>query len=279
MKRIKNNKQFAINLLHKVLGDSNGKIVSIKELHNGYTNISFDVIFQNKNRYQVRIPHCGDLINREYEYAVLKLIKDKNFIYFDRKTGIAIKKWINGKNPKFGWNRGFKYLNALFTKIKELHAIPIKNKKIFAKTSFDQYNQYLFHLRFDFQQKYLQLIDLYKEDNYVISHADINGDNMIVDGRGTITLIDFEWADLAPDYWDYANFVRESRINYHRVDWSKYINDFDMDKFENYIFLTSVYAHMWTWAMPESPKILRYRRKTLRQVHWYARGAFKNNEK
>ncbi len=279
MKQIKDNKKFCINLLHKVFGNKNGKISSIKEIHNGYTNISFDVVYENKQRYQVRIPHCGDLINREAEYQVLKLVHDINYVYFDPKSGVAIKQWINGKTPKFGWNRGYKYLNVLFNKINELHKLQPKNKKFFNKTSFDQYNENLYRLRFDYQQKYLRLMDTYKEDKYVISHTDINPDNMIVNKRGSIFLIDYEWVAIAPEYWDYANFIRESRINYNRVEWGKYIENFDLDKLKNYIFLTSVYAYLWTWAMPQTRKILRYRRRTLRQIRWYAYGAFKDNEK
>lgn len=279
MKKTKDYKKTAINLLHRLFKGQNGKIVSMKEIHKGYTNVSYEIIFENKSKYQVRIPHCGNLINRSAEYQVLKLIKDKTYIYFDQKTGIAVKQWIPGKNPKLGWNRGYDYLNNLFNKVKELHQIKPPKNQHFQKTSFDQYNNFLFRLKFEYQQKYLKLLDIYREDKFVINHTDINPDNIIVNNRGSVFIIDFEWAALAPDYWDYANFIRESRINYHRVEWQKYIENFDMQKLQDYIFLTSVYAHLWTWAMPESRKILKYRRRTLRQVHWYARNVFKDNDK
>lgn len=68
------------------------EVVSIKQIHLGYTNYSFLFTLKNKTQFQVRIPNDAKLVNRYCEYQILKLLKNKHFVYYDVKTGIAIKK-------------------------------------------------------------------------------------------------------------------------------------------------------------------------------------------
>ncbi|MCQ2956737.1 MAG: hypothetical protein MJ233_02620 [Mycoplasmoidaceae bacterium] len=91
MKQIKNYKEYTIKLLQDVFMGKNGEITSMHAIHNGYTNYSYVVTFENGKKYQVRLPHCGNLINRSNEYQVLSLLGNQDFIYFDIKTGIGVK--------------------------------------------------------------------------------------------------------------------------------------------------------------------------------------------
>ena len=279
MKKIDNPKEYTMKLLQDVFMGKNGEVTSLKPIHRGYTNFSYIVQFENGNIYQVRIPHCGKLINRANEYQVLSLVGDDSFVYFDVKTGIGVKKWIDGKNPKIPFRRKWKLADELFGTIKKLHDKNIPADSKFKKINFDVYNQNLYHLKLAYQAKYLNLIDQYKSDHVVLSHTDINRENMIQDKQDKLHLIDYEWCGLASEYWDYANFIRESRILWYKdIEWKKYIQDFELQKLKNYIFVCSVYSYLWTWVMPDSKKIRKYRKRTLRQIHYYARGVIGNDK-
>ncbi|MCQ3908727.1 MAG: hypothetical protein MJ200_04255 [Mycoplasmoidaceae bacterium] len=65
--KITNPREYAIKLVKKVLKGKNGDIISVKDIHLGYTNISYMITFENNKKYQVRLPHSADLINRANE--------------------------------------------------------------------------------------------------------------------------------------------------------------------------------------------------------------------
>lgn len=276
MKKIDNTKEYALKLLDEVIGKKNGSIESIKPIHNGYTNLSYVVTYTNKKKYQVRFPHDGKIINRHAEYEILSLMKDQSFVYFDVRTGIAIKQWIDGKCPIIPTLWKWKHVDQLFSIIKKLHSMKPADKKHIKPIVFDSYNDNLYRLRVSYQIKVLSILHAYNDDPVVINHTDINAQNIILDKSGKIHLIDFEWCGYASDYWDYANFIRESNIKYEKIDWSKYIDNFNMHKLKEFIFASAVFAYLWTWKMPDSRRIRQYRSKTIRQIHRYARGVVGN---
>lgn len=265
-------RQRAISLLHDVFGDKYGKIINIKDIHSGYTNISFVATFENHKTYQVRLPHeeVQLLLNRRNEYAILKYLGLHNrFDYFDKETGAAIKQWIPGKCPRIHkWMR-WKHTDQLFRMIKKIHETKVPSHFKLGHINLDAYNANLHRFNLAIQAKFLSIIDTYRDDKMVLNHTDINAKNIILSKSGRLHLIDFEWCGYASDYWDYANFIRESRIAYSRIKWDKYIKDFNMDKLRDYIFASAVYAYLWTWMMPETKKILKYRRQTYRQARFY----------
>ncbi len=273
MRQINKKDEYAQNLLKKVFEDKNGKVISMEDIHSGYTNISYLATFENGKKYQVRIPHRSDLINRANEHQIISLMGDQKFVYFDARTGVAIKEWIEGTNPKiYSWKK-WKHTDELFSLIKKIHQLKLPKENTFKPINFDVYNDNLYRLDLKFQTKYLGIIDKYREDPTVVSHTDINALNIIIDNNKKLHLIDYEWCGLASDYWDYANFIREARLWwYESIDWKKYIANFNMQKLKNYIFVCSVFAYLWTWTMPQTNKIIKYRKRTIRQIHWYSRG-------
>lgn len=281
MKKINNLKEYVTNLVKNIFKGKNGEVVSVKGVHLGYTNESFIVTFSNKKKYQVRLPHCGNLINRNNEYRMIQILNIKYFDYFDPKSGIAVKKWIPGRTPWilpfWKWSK----VDELFSCIRKIHHTSLANTNHkFQKIVFNAYNENLFRLKLQYQTKFLALLDTYRDDVCVLNHSDINPQNIIKDNNGRIHLIDFEWCGLAPDYWDYANFIRETRINwYTKINWNKYIDNFNMQKLKDYIYICSVFAYLWTWMMPQTSKIKKYRAKVLRQVQHYARGVIRNEER
>lgn len=278
MKKTINLKEKATKLLDNVFMGKNGEILSMKEIHNGYTNFSYLVTFANGKKYQVRFPHRSDLINRANEFQILSIVGDQSFVYFDTKTGIGVKEWIDGKNPRIPpWWKKWSKIDDLFAIIKKIHKIqlPVGNK--FKKLNFDAYNENLYRLKLVYQTKFLSLIDLYRDEPLVTSHTDINAENIVLDKKGKLHIIDYEWCGLASEYWDYANFIREAKIRFNNIEWKKYIDNFEMKKLKDFIFICSVFAYLWTWLMPETKRLKKYRKRTIRQIHWYYRGL--DNEK
>lgn len=274
-------KERALELLHKYVGDQYGLLVSIKRIHNGYTNESYLAEFEKGNKkFQVRLPNGNGLVNRVNEHRIITMMGDQKFLYFDTKTGEAVKEWIEGKNPRIPKFRRWKYIDELFSQIKKIHQTPLPPGHRFKIIDTDAYNDNLYRLKLNYQTKFLGIIEKYDSDIAVLSHTDINWQNIIVDPNGKLHLIDYEWVALVSDYFDYANFIRESGIRwYTKINWGKYINRFNLQKLKDIMFVASVYAYLWTWKMPQTAKIKRYRRKTLRQVNFFAKGVVHNENK
>jgi hypothetical protein len=83
-------KSKAINLFTKYTKYKKHDIIKIIPVHNGYTNISFKFITNDKKAYQVRISNTRN-VNRINEKNILDLVKFPYFIYFNTRTGDAIK--------------------------------------------------------------------------------------------------------------------------------------------------------------------------------------------
>jgi hypothetical protein len=86
-----NSKTKAINLFTKHTKYGINQIIDIKLIHNGFTNISYKVTTSDKRIYQIRVGN-NKVVQRINERNVLNLINDKVYLYFDIKSGDAIKK-------------------------------------------------------------------------------------------------------------------------------------------------------------------------------------------
>lgn len=261
----------ALKIVAKVFPKEDIKNVNLKDIHDGYTNFSFLFTASDGKMYQIRIPHDNNIINRKLEHEILKKLNDTNFIYFDDKTGIAVKKWVEGKNPTWLTTRSRGFANRVFNLIKKIHEFKIQTKGI-STIDYDLYNDNLYRLDFIYQKKFLCLLDRRKDDPKVLNHSDLNPLNILKLKNGGIYFIDFEWSCLNSDYWDYANYIRETNTHYWVSDLRHYIKDFNHQLLKDYLFLSSVYAYLWTYAMPESPKLLKYRKQTLKQIKRYYHG-------
>lgn len=235
-------------------------ILRIKQIHHGFTNISFLFKTNDKNKYQVRLGGSNDVVNRKNEFNILSTIKDNNYIFID-KDGNAIKKWINGYTPKFIFNKK-KLLKLLTLEIIKLHDINIEKSKIIKHDYYSFFNQTIFFDEID-KDMYLKLVKKYEKLDLVLSHNDINPKNMIYNPKTQkIILIDFEWGRLNNKYWDIANFFRETNL---KIKWLNYMLSFceDIDKSVMYefLYLCTNFAYQWTFGMKETKKILNYRKK------------------
>ena len=273
MKEKNNLKNKIIKQLLKIVKSTfaNNEIISYTKIHSGYTNLTYLVKLNDNSKWQVRLPfeQTKKIINRKAEKSILDLLNNNDFIYFDIKTGKAIKKWLEGYNPNKAIYSKRKFLDKLFTQIKHIHTLAINKRHNFQKINLSVYTntKQLTNLDKIYVTKFNELVDIRKNDKLVINHTDINPDNILVLlPNNKIHLIDFEWVGLASDYWDYANFIRETNLNYKNFQWNKYIDNFDMKILKQYIYITSVFAYLWTFNMPQTPKIIKYRLLTKKQI-------------
>jgi hypothetical protein len=83
-------KNKAINLFVNHTKYKKQDINKIIPIHNGYTNISFKFTTNDRKSYQVRLSNTKS-VDRTNEKHILDLVKFPYFIYFNIKTGDAIK--------------------------------------------------------------------------------------------------------------------------------------------------------------------------------------------
>ena len=216
-------------------------VVSITKVHSGYTNISYKVS-DGKNLWQVRIPK-QKVVNWDKEKQVYSLLYEKNKCFIS-KEGVLIKKWIEGKTIQ-SWN--LETSKEVFNSIREFHKIkPSTDEKL----DFMKYKKYFNKLDENTKNKYLSLINKYKDDKLVYCHNDINKKNVILNGD-KLSLIDFEWSCYGPEYFEFAQLKFTEGIT---------LKTLDQNKLSDYEFMYKIYAYLWTFEMPFSFKMYKLRK-------------------
>ena len=88
---MKNHEEIAKKMFTKHMDKTENQIVYMELINEGFTNISYLVVNQQNQKFQVRIGNHQ--INRNNESLFLKAMADfGGFIYYDNQTGNAIKK-------------------------------------------------------------------------------------------------------------------------------------------------------------------------------------------
>lgn len=265
-----NDKKIAINLFISKTNLNFKDIKKIKEIHLGYTNKSFLFILKNGNKYQVRLGKNNNIVDRSIESKISSILYKNIFLYIG-SDGNAIKKWIDGYNPKFIFNKK-KLLKKLIEAIHKLHSVQCYDLDI-------KKQDYLEFID-DFTKKivsekwinlYLSILEKHKGLKLVFSHNDINPLNMIYERKTKeIILIDYEWARLNNEYWDVANFFRETNL---KIKWLKYMcsiyPDMDFNILLEFCFVCSFFAHLWSLKMTETKKIKNYRKRNLKKLNYF----------
>lgn len=245
------------------------QIVEIKKIHHGFTNESYLFIINDQNKFQVRLAGCNEIVSRENERLILNTINDTNYIYYDDK-GNSIKKWIIGKHPNFLFNKKT-ILSLLSKEIKKLHSINVMNSKIIKHDYLEFFNQSSKYIKRKDLNIYIELINKYQNLELVLSHNDINPHNMLYNKKNNkVYLIDYEWGRLNNKYWDIANFFRETNLN---IKWLKYLvneyGDLDINIMYDFLLITTLFALQWTYAMPQTDKIIKYRSILIKKINKY----------
>lgn len=240
----------------------------IKQIHHGYTNISYFVVLKNNKKLHVRIGNSS-VTNRKNEWLFIKSYhQEKLYLYFNNKNGDYIREWINIPPPTHKDLASSLFIKQLCSAIDDLHKCVFSKKLL--KHNYYEFIKYG-KLEKDIKQQYYTLVNKYKSDKLVLSHNDLSIDNMLYDGN-RITFIDFEWGRLNNPYWDIANFIRESGLNQKYFMLLKNniesIRDFSMKKLIDFIFICTCYAYQWAYFMQPTPKIIKYRKLCKKRLIW-----------
>lgn len=175
----------------------------------------------NETWVQIRIPKNVIKIDHSNEEKIIKPFKDYLYV----KNGIIIKKWFPGVDL-FKLKIDEKVSNAILNCVKNFQNINIELER------FDW-------LKYNItDKKYLELVEKYKDEPYVLSHNNLKRQNILVNKYGFIKLVDFEFATLNSRYTDPVSLHIFLGIEKELI-----IDFFDLDPaiFEDYIYMFKVY--------------------------------------
>lgn len=267
---MENFREQAIQLLEKNTNYKREQILKIKQIHRGYTNLSFLFKMQDKTQLQIRLGQNNQIVDRQNEIRIISYLPDKLFLYID-ENGNAIKKWIYGYNPSFRFNKR-KLLRLLCNEIIKLHNTDISKLNI-VKHDYSQYFTDSIKKQYpEYSKRFEKLLEKHKNIKLVFSHNDTNPWNLIYAPKeNKIYLIDFEWARINADYFDYVNFFRETNLN---IKWLKFICDYSKLDFEiakDFLFICTFFALQWTYKVNETEKLLKYRKGVIKKLDKFSK--------
>jgi thiamine kinase-like enzyme len=200
---------------------------------------------------------------------MLRNINNKDFIYFDIKTGNAIKEWLDGHNPTTNEINTKEFLDAFSSRLNRLHS----TKPKFSISIHDHYEFFkMANIKMSkyHQDKYKYLVNKYKNDKLVLSHNDLSSDNLLWDKtENKVHLIDYEWSRLNSVYWDVANFIRETKLSKKSIAYLATINKLKLNILKDFVYICINFAYQWTFAMPQTKKIITYRKQLFSKLQKY----------
>lgn len=222
-----------LTLIANVFNIDRNLIRNIEPMDKGMTNYSFKFSIKNKP-YIMRVPGVGtdEMINRENEYSVYKVLKGRNLtdeiIYINPENGYKITSFMENANSCDP--RNLEDVRLCMDKLRELHSAKIK-----VDHRFDLFEKIEFYeeLRNGEESIYKDYKDtkkkMYKLKNYIdnipkqsiLTHIDPVGDNFLLVGRD-VRLIDWEYSGMQDPNVDIAMF--SIYASYNKKDVDKLIN-------------------------------------------------------
>ncbi|MCS4536662.1 phosphotransferase [Mycoplasma sp. CSL7475-4] len=176
------------------------QLSNIEFVYEGFHNLTFTGVYQN-SKVQIRLPK-SNLVDHSKESKILSQFKST--IYY--QDGILIKKWFEGKNIE---NVELSYSNQLdlIREVKKFHKIKIELEPI----DFFYYGEG--------DKKYQELVAKYsKNKDLVTGHNDLNGKNILINEKGEIKLIDFEWVRKSHPFFDAIALYRNLNIDKELIE-------------------------------------------------------------
>lgn len=224
-------KSEVLDTISKVLQVDSLDIGDIQALKKGMTNRSFLFTCQNQ-QYIMRIPGEGteQLINRQYEAEVYSKIQNTDvgdpLIYIDPKNGFKITEFLD--NTRVCDPNDWSDVSKCMSMLREFH-----NLELNVEHEFDLFEQIEFYesLRgsntVSCFEDYLDTKTLvyslreFVENNIerkVLAHIDAIPDNFLINSRGEIRLIDWEYAGMQDPHVDIAMFAIYSQYDNANLD-------------------------------------------------------------
>lgn len=266
------NFKVALNIFFNHIKGYENLKYEIKKIHNGFTNISFLISFENGDKFQIRIGHNNNIVDRKNEYKIIQGLKLNEYIYYDIENGNSIKKWIDGKNvTKKDIDDDF--IEEFFNKLERIHNTKID---LIKHDYFAFFDIAKIHIEDKYIKLYVELTKkLVNENNYVTSHNDLNLGNLLINNK-QISFIDFEWSRRNDPLFDYCNFLRETKPNKKIIE--KFVRRLNIswELFNEFTYIIICFAIQWTYATTQSTKLLKYREGCLKELEKYYKLIKKN---
>ncbi|TPR54291.1 phosphotransferase [Metamycoplasma neophronis] len=185
---------------------------------------------------QIRIPKNVVLIDHGNEEKIITTFKDYLYV----KDGIIIKKWFPGVDL-FKLKIDEKISNAILNCVKNFQNLDIE---------LERFNWLKYNIT---DKKYLELVEKYKDEPYVLSHNNLKRQNILVNKYGFIKLVDFEFASANSRYADPVALHLFLGIPKETI-----ITQFDLDPnvFDDYTYMFKVYnetSYKETYANIKAP--------------------------
>ncbi|AFO51967.1 putative choline kinase [Candidatus Mycoplasma haematolamae str. Purdue] len=251
------------------------EIRSFRKVIVGFSNQIFKITLLDGRSFKVRLAENNDLISRENEQEVLKLVEDPFLLAYDSSTGNAIYKWIEGEplRPKV-IDRGV--LERIIQLARRYHSVP-ENKltNILPHDDFDSSDKVDFDRREynDYFPIYKELVEKYKDLPKVLTHNDISLKNLIYSrldsGELGLFLIDYEWARVNTIYWEYGNFARESQLSKNNIKLLADLLHINADILIDFTFIATFYSWQLSFNWDRTDRLEQYRNKLVVQLKRY----------
>lgn len=255
-----------LNLINKAIFIED--IKDLERVHRGYSNKVWKLVTKNGEKYKIRVGDNNHLISRENEFAILKLIGNQDYLFYEVENGNSIWKWIEGR-PSSKKDINKQYLDALVTLVNNIHSTPV-NSKVLVHDDMEFYEISKKHFNEEDLERYRNLIEKYKDDIKVLCHNDISLGNLIYDSENNkLHLIDFEWGRVNSRYWDYGNFIKESDLPLKQIKYLCKIANLSLIKLLQYCYIATIYSLQLSYALDFSEAIKAYRNKLTIQLNKY----------
>lgn len=253
--------------------DQNG----MPERLGGITNSNY-LITQNGRKQVLRIPGVStdSIIERGMERRVLDLVTDYNITpetIFYGTSGIKTSSWLNGYQSLEEKRLNSDIFHGLSKCLHQLHAIPKRNSYCIRKedASVAEYIKlYERKVNFSFlepaeRSEMLAFADTMDNDAQVLCHRDLWLGNIMVNEKGDIKLLDFEYSTFCSPYWDVGSFLTESRLDaWQTREFIKTYGDLDPVRVQQARILVDYVWALWGFIK----NYLSYGRTRLAEMHF-----------
>ncbi|WP_127942791.1 MULTISPECIES: phosphotransferase [unclassified Mycoplasma] len=236
------------------------QILDYKLIHAGYTNDNYLFKLNSGQKYILRIPRRQN--DFEQEKKLYELFGIGAGLYFSTTDGIVIRPWISGKHPDLGSESNLKKLLVVLKKVHQTKVdFPVLKQNWLAYLNVNDLPGPITELYQNVVRKITALQKL------VLTHHDLNKHNILVNTRGQMLLLDWEWARLDDAYFDFASLALLPE-----VDQAKLVRLAGLDQklLKLYQFAILVFSHMWCNFVSTSASLVLKQHLT-KQIEFFAR--------
>ena len=224
----KHNPSKILDHIEKALSVERNLIQNVRPLKSGLTNLScyFSV---NGKGYVYRYPGSGTekLVDRQAEFEALRIAKncgfDSTFLAGDPIEGWKISTFIENARELNPWDE--RELKMAMSLMKRLHG---QNENV--SREFDFFRQGLKYEALYLEnnessendillkRKIVRLSESVETSRKVFTHNDFFGLNILIDSKGELNLIDWEYAGMGDYANDFGTFVVSSLLDNEQAD-------------------------------------------------------------